>query len=446
VWDEDGRGVVAMIVTRKQGDGRVAYAVPMTVVARSSTVVNAALAGSPKPLAWLDRVPVSIESDIISFGNFMRERTKDFVGREFIFAAIDQRIADPEFPAGYILIRGEPGIGKTSVLAQAAQTRGYAHHFNIVSDNVRSSAQFLRNACAQLIVRYDLPFSTLPPNTIENSKTLENILGLAVTRAAEKGESPVVLLVDALDEAEEPAAGVNRLSLPRILPAGAYVVASIRKNVELHLDVDQRAGDILLEKDSSDNESDIKAYIRAFVQRHWEVMEDRLAEWKASQEDFAKIVWRQSEGNFMYLHYVLPDIRSGRIKRESLAQLEELPQGLSSYYSRHWNAMRDRDKERFRRLQRPILCVLATAREAVSAAVVAQWINESKSFDPVDVRDVEEVFEEWAEFIHEEPGSPPRFRLYHNSFLEFLEREVGLKSYVQAVAAAMRGKVDWEAQ
>ena len=443
VWDEDARGVVAMIVTRKQGDGRVAYAMPMTVLASSSTIVASALAGSSTPLGWLERVPMSIETDIILFNTFMRERTKDFIGREFVFEAIDQRMRDPEFPAGYILIRGEPGIGKTSVLAQAAQTRGYVHHFNILSDNVRSSTQFLRNACAQLIARYELPFSAVPPNATENSKTLENLLGLAVSRSA---DGYVVLLVDALDEAEQPVPGVNRLSLPRLLPEGAYVVASIRKGVELELDIEQRAQDILLEKDSIHNERDVKAYIRAFVERHWDAMKGRIAEWETSHEEFAEIVWRQSEGNFMYLHYVLPDIRKGRITRASLNQLEELPKGLSTYYTRHWNAMRDQDKERFNKLQRPIICVLATAREAVSASVVAQWINGSKSFDPVTILEVQEIFHEWAQFIQEEPSDPPRFRLYHNSFREFLEREEGLKPYVQAVAAAMRAKLNWEVQ
>lgn len=439
VWDHDARSVVAMIVTRKLGDGRVAYALPMNIMAGTSTIVAGALQRRSKPLSWLDRVPSSIATDILRFNDYVTERTKDFQGREFVFAAMEKRMADPQFSAGYILIRGEPGIGKTAILAQLAQTRGYPHHFNIRSDNIRSQEQFLRNACAQLMARYELPVAA-----VDGSKTLESILRLAVDRARETGDGPVVLLVDALDEGEEPAPGVNRLSLPHLLPSGAYVIASIRKNIEVRIDTEQRAEDILLERDSLENQADVKDYIQKFLSRHRSAMNDRLREWGKSQETFVDIVSHQSEGNFMYLRHALPDIRDRKITKDSLSRLERLPKGLSNYYSSHWSTMRDRDRELFRRLQRPILCVLAKAREAVSAEVIAQWINESHYFSPVEVLEVEDVLGEWAQFIQFEPGSPPRFRLYHQSFLDFLEQEVGLKRYLEATAAAMHGRVNWE--
>lgn len=443
VWDNDGRGVVAMIVTRKTDDGRVAYAMPLTIVAKRSPVVAEALYHASTPLGWLDRTASSLEADMISFRKLIGERTDNFVGREFVFTALNRRLADPQFSAGYVLICGEPGIGKTAVIAQLAQTQGCVHHFNIVSENVRSPAQFLRSACAQLIARYDLPFKTVPPYATENSKTLESLLEMAVKNAAEKREQRVVLLVDALDEAEAPGVGVNWLSLPRTLPAGAYVVASVRKNVEFLLTVDQRADDILLEANSSDNLNDIKNYIGAFLDRYWDETKSRLAEWDKTRQEFIEIVALRSEGNFMYLRYILPDIRTGKITKDSLAHLEELPQGLETYYKRHWHSMRNRKKEHFNRLQRPILCVLATAREAVTAEVVTQWINDSKKFPHVEETEVLDVLEEWAEFLQIEPEN--RFRIYHSSFREFLQRLEGLKPYLQAVAAAMRGKLNWDA-
>jgi hypothetical protein len=46
------------------------------------------------------------------FQTLVNERTRNFVGREFIFRATDDIVRDPEFPSGYIVISGEPGIGK----------------------------------------------------------------------------------------------------------------------------------------------------------------------------------------------------------------------------------------------------------------------------------------------------------------------------------------------
>ena len=55
--------------------------------------------------------------------------------------------------------------------------------------------------------------------------SLVRVLG----EAAKKDSSPVVILVDALDEAEPPPAkGVNKLTLPGRLPDGCYVVATNR--------------------------------------------------------------------------------------------------------------------------------------------------------------------------------------------------------------------------
>ena len=142
---------------------------------------------------------------------------------------------------------------------------------------------------------------------------LRNRGEFAVSRAAEKGIGPVVVVVDALDEAEVPTSGVNRLCLPRLLPPGSYVVATIRKNLDPFLDVEQRSDDILFDKDSVENQRDVRAYVDSYVQNHWDAMQNRLAEWKASRQDFVEIVSRQSDGNFMYLHYILPDIRNGRI-------------------------------------------------------------------------------------------------------------------------------------
>jgi hypothetical protein len=89
--------------------------------------------------------------------------------------------------------------------------------------------------------------------------------------------------------------------------------------------------------------------------------------------------------------------------------------------------------------------VLANAREAVSAEMIARWISESGQLPAVDAEDVEDVFREWAQFVHATSDDPPRYRLYHKSFLEFLRLEVDLDRYGRAIAATMAAKVAWDA-
>jgi trypsin-like peptidase/AAA ATPase-like protein len=445
VWADGADAAVAMILTRRNGDTRVAYAVPLDVAAASSQTIAERFAASDQPLHWLDKAPPRLNAELISFARMIEDRTVHFVGREFVFSALENRLRHSEARAGYIFVRGKPGIGKSALMGQLAHTRGYAHHFNIATENVRSPERFLKNACAQLILRYGLPYEELPPNSGEDSRTLETLLAQSVECARQNDDLPVVLLVDALDEAETPRAGVNRLFLPHRLPDGAFIVATIRINVDERLDVAQRLEDIVFDETAKENEDDIKAYISEFLHRHKATMTERLAQWKIDESGFVQTLWLQSEGNFMYLRHVLPDIVRGMITHTTIRRLQDLPAGLRDYYKRHWLLMKDQDRVRFRRLQRPVLCFLAKAREAVPASAIAEWINESGSFDEVEVEEVEDVLQDWAEFIDEDPGSEPRYRLYHNSFLDFLEDEEDLKRYARAKAKAMRDKVDWDA-
>ena len=160
------------------------------------------------PGAWMTSIfrllanapaPLSPHLQVLDFERLVDERTRNFVGRDFIFRAVDELLEDPELPSGYILIRGEPGIGKTALLSQLVKTRGSVHHFNIAPQNIRSTRVFLENMCAQLIVRYQLAHTMLPPEATSSA-----FLTRLLTEAAERaGIEAVVVLVDALDEAED---------------------------------------------------------------------------------------------------------------------------------------------------------------------------------------------------------------------------------------------------
>jgi hypothetical protein len=99
--------------------------------------------------------PLPVSQLIHSFAAHIQEKTRGFVGRGWIMQRIDEHLKDREkFPSGYILITGEPGIGKSALLAQLVKECGYFHHFNIALQGIRSPRHFLTNVCAQLIVRY----------------------------------------------------------------------------------------------------------------------------------------------------------------------------------------------------------------------------------------------------------------------------------------------------
>ena len=53
------------------------------------------------------------------FTSLIEERTRSFVGRDYVFATVDRALGDDGFPSGYIVLHGEPGIGKTAILGRS---------------------------------------------------------------------------------------------------------------------------------------------------------------------------------------------------------------------------------------------------------------------------------------------------------------------------------------
>jgi hypothetical protein len=54
----------------------------------------------------------------LDFSAFIADRTRDFTGREWVFAETDRRLADPQAPR-FFIPTGELGIGKTAIAARS---------------------------------------------------------------------------------------------------------------------------------------------------------------------------------------------------------------------------------------------------------------------------------------------------------------------------------------
>jgi len=372
---------------------------------------------------------------VLDFEKLVEERTRNFVGRDFLFRAIDDLLVDPDFASGYILIRGEPGIGKTALLSQLVKTRGYVHHFNIAPQNIRSARAFLENVCAQLIVRYELDHRVLPPEASQDSAFLSQLLAEAVQKS---GDEAIVVLVDALDEAEDlgVAANANRLYLPQVLPRGVFFVLTSREQYDYRLDVDRRE-DLYLRDDDPENLTDVRSYLQSFIAEHEDEMRGGISAWDIDVDTFIKELTGKSQGNFMYLVHVLADIRGGALSPLSIDSIQNLPKGLRAYYQRHWRIMREQDQDRFERIYEPVLRILATVREPVALGAIQEWTN-------VDAARIRDVIRDWRPFLNENQSEmgEPLYRVYHASFQDFLAEEgVGLRPYHQRIAETALRKI-----
>jgi hypothetical protein len=388
---------------------------------------------SPSPL--IDYIRIK------DFETIVKDKTKDFIGRDFIFDKIDEIINSPDFTSGYVVIKGEPGIGKTALLSQLVKQRGYVHHFNSYTDNIRSSHIFLSNICAQLIVKYGLNYDRLPDKATEDSGFMRQLLAEAVGKTENK---KVIVVIDALDEANDDnfQDGVNKLYLPSILPESAYIIITMRENNDEHLDVERKEYVPLNDEDPK-NIEDIKKYIINYLNNYRNQMGMRLKEWAIDKTDFIDKLVKKSEGNFQYINYVLPSIKNGKLNSIDIKNIEDLPTGLQGYYRRHWRFMKSADAERYKRLQKPVLCFLATAIEPISMNILLEWMKQVYLSNPPDSSDILNIIREWREFLNQRKSDNGEYlyHIYHRSFCDFLDEEEGLTEYHRMIAINVRDKI-----
>src|SRR5713226_9169738 len=57
---------------------------------------------------------------VFDFTRYIAERTRDFAGREWVFQAVNDGLANPA-GSRYFLLTGEPGSGKTAIASRLSQ-------------------------------------------------------------------------------------------------------------------------------------------------------------------------------------------------------------------------------------------------------------------------------------------------------------------------------------
>lgn len=375
-----------------------------------------------------------IHKKILDFRRLIVQKTRGFVGREWLFQAIQGFIERES--SGYVLILGDPGIGKTSLLAEMVRRDGAPHHFNLRSEGIQSPEQFLPSLCAQLIAKLRLGDSSLPPEVARDSAVLNSLLDRAAAKLRPRGEK-LLLLVDALDEADSRAIlpGANTLYLPTDLPDCVFVVVTSRRGgYKLELRCPEHVID--LQTESAHNFADVRLFAESWL-THPGILCYLEAQGLAPS-DFVDELVERSEGNFMYLHYVLPEIEHGGYATRSFATL---PVGLARYYDDLWGRMRDGDKAAWFDFKLPVLVALTIAREPISIDLISD-------FTGIDRRArIQEVLAEWSPFlqavvVQEGEERQARYRLYHESFHDFIADKDQVREEGVDLVAANRKAAD----
>ena len=344
--------------------------------------------------------------------------TRGFVGRADVFDRLT--LFAEQNPAGYVVISGEAGLGKTALAAQIARRFHAVAFLASASSGVQRPEQFLTHVSAALITRYQLGHPTLPARAGEDATYLLRVLRESV-RAAGK---PVWLVVDGLDEAVAPPTGSNPLLLPPDLPDGVYAVVT-RRVGRLNTNPGTPQLPYRLRRDDPRQTADIHTFITTRVRGDTKLAGALDGGGSPNTpEDFVRRLTAASEGNFMYVAYMLADVAAGRTG--------DLPVGLRGYYEQFWARMYEAPGQSWADwdgLFQPVLERLAVAREPVTAAWLAEQV--SRPINEVRAR----VLEPWARVLgHSGTGADQTWSLVHRSFADFLEDRLDLAAAHRAVA------------
>ncbi|MEG4005553.1 ATP-binding protein [Microcoleus sp. Pol11C1] len=349
------------------------------------------------------RLPLPYECETI-----IADRTQDFTGRQFVFAAIAEFLQNNR--KGYFVLEADPGVGKSSIMAKLVLLlkRRCVAHFNSQSQGIVRAEQFLENACTQLIRGYQLNYPQLPENATRDGNFLSRLLGEV---SAKLGGKKLIVVVDALDEVDSSlqGRGSNVLYLPDALPDNVYFIVSKRREslpLPNHQDFD-------LMQYSTKSLADVNLYIDKRTS-HSASIQSWINRQNLQREQFVAAVAEKSQYNFMYLRYVLNDIDSGKY---SDVNLQDLPRELEGYYDKHWMQMMGRkEDDPLLEMRVKIIYVLSKAREAVSRGWIAKSVGET------DFK-VQQVLKKWESFLRQQQvDGEIRYSIYHNSFRDFLAK------------------------
>jgi hypothetical protein len=354
---------------------------------------------------WAQKDAVSFREHLYAFSDVIEDKTREFVGRKDIFDRIDRFVKANS--SGYFFVKGDPGIGKSSVAASLVKKKGCAHHFNIRARGTGKADVFLRNICSQLILAYGLDYSSLSVDAAANDRFLVELLKQISSLTSEK----VTLVIDALDEAESDCSrGGNLLCLPPRLPENIFIIATGRDQ-KYPLRIESPQDKVVIECGSDNNRRDIAVYLRRKIRSP--KIRSYLRTQRLDGDSFVETMGEKSQGNFMYLHCVLFEIEQGHYRN---LEFTRLPVGLQDYYEDHWRRM-EMMTTLLPTAKLRLLYILSEVRNPVSRRILARYAHEDEVL-------VQSALDEWMQFLHPiSTGAVTRYSLYHDTFRMFLNRK-----------------------
>mgnify|MGYP006293644379 CR=1 FL=1 len=314
--------------------------------------------------------PISPDSRI---ANLLR---KGFVGRKWLFDAVEQWRTNPDPTSRLFWITGDPGVGKS---AFAANLTHFGRDKVIAAQFVewdkpdhRDPARVIRSLAFQLATRLpDYRKLLLQQPEIREldrkteSELFDYLLANPLKSAITGGRDRYLIVIDALDEAGEAEANLLASMLAHHanrLPDWLGLVATSRPESAVKSPL-QGLNPFVFGTGTEANRADLRDYLHHHLAR-------QLRDRPDSDRLVAQIV-EKSEGIFLYVERFCADVQYGDL---SLDHPDQFPRGLGAIFYR-WFQRQFPDVEHFRNNIRPALRAILAAREPLPVEILKQLFD-----------------------------------------------------------------------
>jgi hypothetical protein len=322
---------------------------------------------------------------------------------------------------GFYVVWGNPGIGKSALLARFAQLMGFApevrkeydqgttlpedkihliEYFIRRSDkNTDKAINMLESLSTRLNILFDLKENRKGKMVEDWKKIFEDALRKAGEKLQEK-EEKLVLIIDGLDEADPETPLIA--SLPRFLPAQVLVLYGSRPTFELKndfydsLDRENKQFYMLT---GFKNQQEIRAILMEYVSKY------------DLQTEYIEAILEKSEGNPLYLKLLCNVLTK---EPHQLNNISRLPSSMEELYT---NAMVRLGNQSPAALD--FLILLAAARDFLTPQMAAaiQGVPDTVFNN--------QILPNCLEFLYENPLTVQveDYQLFHESLREFLKQK-----------------------
>lgn len=299
------------------------------------------------------RIPITVKGRL----NSLLARHTPFGGREAELKQLHTFVSTRSM--GYLLVTAQPGFGKTALLANWIKTfpctgQDVCYHFISRLDGVADEEIALLNLCQQLAAFHELG-GELPTRTVELRSLYRQLLSTPPPTARR-----LIVVLDGLEEALNWTSDPGPDLFPYPLPEGVFVVFSAPEVsdvdwlAKLELDPDTVSTLRLTTLGTGEITSLLKSA-------------GHIAAQCAQNPAFISTLHDISEGDPLYLHFLVEDVQRGRITEKNVNQQ---PSGLNGYLEKWWKQL-DEDVDVTRQETNALLGVLTIARGPLRVAELA---------------------------------------------------------------------------